>query len=139
MQNDLTASTKSMKNTCAYCQKELYGRSDQRFCNDNCRNTFNRQNRAQEKITEHENMPEILRIIKRNYELLKSSDRKALEENESIHMPVSDFKQLGIDSRFYTSTLIDSDGNTWYCIFERAYYIGDTYAYIKDFPQQAEV
>lgn len=139
MQNDLTASTKSMKNACAYCQKELHGRSDQRFCNDNCRNTFNRQKRAHEKITEHENMPEILRIIKRNYELLKSTNRNPMEENEGVFMSIGEFNNLGIDTRFYTSTVIDKDGLIWYCLFERGYRTDKTYAYLQDFPGQAKI
>jgi len=84
-------------------------------------------------------MPEILRIIKRNYELLKSLHRNAFQEDEFIHMPVADFKELGIDTRFYTSILTDNDGKTWNCIFERGYYLDQKHTYVQDFPQQAEI
>lgn len=139
MQKDLTANTKSMKNTCAHCQKELHGRSDQKFCNDNCRNTFNRHKRAADKIIEHKNMPEILRIIKRNYELLKSTNRHPMEENEGVFMPIGEFNNLGIDTRFYTSRVTDKDGEIWYCLFERGYRTDEKYAYLQDFPGQAKI
>jgi len=35
--------TENPDKTCENCGKSLYGRTDKRFCNDNCRNTYNRE------------------------------------------------------------------------------------------------
>lgn len=124
--------------TCAYCQKVLHGRSDQVYCNDHCRNTYNRNKRAAEKVEEHENTPEIFRIIKRNYEILKRGSGP-FEKNEGAFMKTSDFIGSGVNPKFFTSTTVDEHGQTWRCVFERCFSMGDEYTLFRDFPDQAEI
>jgi hypothetical protein len=47
--------------TCAECGKGLFGRTDKRFCNDTCRNGFNRKLRAEEKARDNANIPAIFK------------------------------------------------------------------------------
>lgn len=123
--------------TCHYCHKILHGRSDQQFCNDSCRNTFNRVKRKEEKIADHQNTPEILRIIKKNYEILKSHSKTPLID-QSLNLPSQTLIDEGLNPKFYTSSFTDDQGTEWKCIFERCYSMGHTQSVIQDFPEQAE-
>ena len=51
--------------SCENCGKPLFGRTDKRFCNDGCRNVFNRKKTAVLRGGDHENIPQIFRIIKK--------------------------------------------------------------------------
>jgi len=62
----------SAKTTCEECGKEIRGRSDKRFCDDVCRNNFNRKKRLAEQVIIPEEALEVVRAIKKNYRLLKS-------------------------------------------------------------------
>jgi len=122
--------------TCAYCQKPLHGRSDQ--VNDYCRNTYNRNKRAYEKIDPHPNAPEIFRIIKKNYEILKQGFPGQIEEKYYTVCDTEVFVNSGINLKFYTSSFESSD-KQWYCIFDRCYSINLEDTMIMDVPEQAEI
>ena len=53
---------------CENCGKEIKGRSDKRFCDDNCRNTFNHQ----KKIPDNEIMSPVINILKKNRGILSA-------------------------------------------------------------------
>lgn len=45
MRTDTKSNAESvMKRYCLFCNKELYGRPDKKFCHHNCRNTYNNKN-----------------------------------------------------------------------------------------------
>ena len=60
--------TKERKTYYENCGKEIKGRSDKRFCDDNCRNTFNHQ----KKIPDNEIMSPVINILKKNRSVLSS-------------------------------------------------------------------
>lgn len=62
----------SLKTTCDECGKEIRGRSDKKFCDDSCRNNFNRKKRLAEQVILPEEALQVIRTIKKNYRLLKS-------------------------------------------------------------------
>ncbi|MBS1504853.1 MAG: hypothetical protein JST32_22525 [Bacteroidetes bacterium] len=131
--------TGSDERYCEHCGKVLYGRTDQRFCNDTCRNTFNRNKSLQEKQAAHENLPEIFRIIKRNYEILKGLG--PLGPDEGILVEKGGVKDYGIDPRFFTSIYIDGD-QIWRFCFERGWWEPETEKggwEVRDRPGQAEI
>ena len=103
---------------CAYCGKPLFGRTDKRFCNDGCRNAFNRKKLAELKNKNHENLPEIFKIIKRNYEILKSFGE--IEDQCGIFDLDSNIKDQGINTNYFTSIYIDGD-TLWKFCFERGW------------------
>lgn len=125
--------------TCAYCKKVLHGRSDQVYCNDSCRNTYNRNKRAYEKINLHPNAAEIFRIIKKNYELLKQGFPGQIEEKYGTVCDTEVFVSSGINLKFYTSTFQSSDKQQWYCVFDRCYNINLETTTITDAREQAEI
>jgi predicted nucleic acid-binding Zn ribbon protein len=134
--NEIEASIKH----CQDCGKILHGRSDQRFCNDTCRNNFNRRKRKAEKIIPHENAAEIIRIIWKNYEILKNSYRHQMLTNEMIVFKGREhFIQSGINPKFFTSIHTDKNGLVWYCVFERCFTIGEEQGFVTDIPEQAKI
>jgi len=122
---------------CENCGKVLFGRTDKRFCNDTCRNTFNREKHLREKVKENENLPEILRIIKRNYQILQSMRHGPLEEGLQVYMPVKELIKEGFNFKYFTSIYEDEDG-LWRFCFERGWREVDEYFFIQDRPEQAE-
>jgi hypothetical protein len=132
----MPASLKPIGKTCEYCEKVLHGRVDMRFCNDTCRNQFNRRKRSQNKIHPHKNAADIVKIIKRNYEILKEGIPGQLREDEFIQCGTSELMQSGLNLKYYTGSF--SLGNQqWYCIFDRCYCISGDTTIIQDFPEQA--
>lgn len=113
--------------TCENCSKELFGRIDKRFCNDNCRNEFNRKKKQQEIQKANESMPEILKIIKKNYEILLSYG--AIDENTEFVVSKDNLLQKGFNFRFFTS--YDSINEYHFC-FERGWCDLEGTIYIKE-------
>jgi len=133
-------SVKGQGKHCENCGKAfLSGRTDRRFCNDGCRNNFNRNKRAQEQIRQHENLPEIFRIIKKNYESLKENCPKALDHDENVFLNAKEFLKTSFNPKFFTSVHTNPNGEIWYCCFELGFRIGEEYAFIRHFPEQAIV
>lgn len=105
--------------SCENCGKELYGRIDKRFCNDNCRNEFNRRKKQLEAQNQHDNLPEILKIIKNNYAILKSYG--PLEDTRSfIEVERNELVSKGFNFKFFTSTTTYHQDEYKFC-FERGW------------------
>lgn len=130
-----------ISNHCEFCNKPLHGRSDQRFCNDTCRNTFNRNIRKAERIPPHPNTREIFEILKKNYQILKKDSHPGVIVDQNGHQryDIADFYATGININFFTSIYIDENGDTWYCVFDRGYFMDYEQAIVKDFPKQADI
>lgn len=123
---------------CVNCGRAIHhGRSDRRFCNDGCRNTFNWNKRENEKVQQHENLPEILKIIKRNYELLQSYYHGTIEADTAVRIKTESFLTGGFNPKFFTS-IKKIHGETWRFCFERGFIIGEKYCYVRDEHSQAE-
>ena len=102
---------------CAECGKDLKGRTDQRFCNDDCRNKFNRLKRQTEKTLGQLNQKEIIAIIKNNYDILR---KRGVPEKGVTISDAWSIRSIGINPRFYTS-MFGENGETWYCCFDFAW------------------
>ena len=124
--------------SCLDCGKPLKGRSDKRFCNDSCRNNFNGRKRRDEQVRLNEQTPEIFRIIKKNYQLLKACKPPQLDSNGYIFGPLSEMLELGFDPKFCTSVL-ERDGETWKFCFECGFRISEGYIAMAEHPEQAAI
>lgn len=134
-----TPKTHSGKN-CEYCDQILHGRSDQRFCNDTCRNSYNRKTRAMEKTPMHPNAKAIFDIIKKNYELLKQALPGTVQDGETRLLDEHVFFACGINTRYFTSTHTDKDGILWYCVFDRCYsVVHGSFVMVRDMPDQTDI
>lgn len=121
--------------TCENCGKALFGRTDKRFCHDSCRNEFNRKKRAAEQIAEYENLPEILKIIKRNHEILKTYKLEQSDPGDTITVSRSELLNKGYHFKFFTSLGMYMKGKIWkfcfdYGIKEGSYSLADHYCEI---------
>lgn len=130
-----------ISDNCAFCNKPLHGRSDQRFCNDTCRNTYNRNIRKAERVSPHHNTKQIFEIIKKNYEILKKNSHPdvIVDHNRHQYYDINDFYATGINTKFITSIYVDETGDSWNCVFDRGYYMDFEQVIVKDFPEQAEM
>lgn len=109
---------KEKEKHCEECGKPLFGRTDKRFCNDTCRNTFNREKAAREAVKAHENLPEIFRAIKNNYEILQTYGLHKLRKDEFRYTATKELLDQGFHFKFFTSQYIDSKGTRYNCCFE---------------------
>lgn len=80
--------------SCLQCGESLFGRSDKKFCNDFCRNTYN-NNLNKENV-------EVIRItnnkLKKNHKILRS-----LAETKKSSITRSELELLGFDFNLVTS------------------------------------
>ncbi|MBB6271841.1 hypothetical protein HDF26_002298 [Pedobacter cryoconitis] len=102
---------------CENCGKPLFGRADKRFCNDSCRNNFNRIKHNQQKDRGQLPNPEIFQIIKHNYEILSSYKSLKLDEGIIQFVERDELIRKGYHFKFFTSIYQDNDGRIWkYCL-----------------------
>jgi hypothetical protein len=120
---------------CENCGRELYGRTDKRFCNDNCRNEFNRRKKQEELAKTNESMPEILKVIRRNYEILLSYGE--IESGTEIFVKKIALEEKGFNFKFYTS--VDFNNEQYRFCFERGWKEVDGTVYIRDDLGQAAI
>src|SRR5690606_30224880 len=96
---------------CEECGKVLRGRSDKRFCNDGCRNNFNRKRRQVLIDQVPQNYREIFKVIKSNYLILCEYYPSAYKE-EAIYR--EELENRGFNFKFLTSIHYVGD-LTWRC------------------------
>jgi len=126
------------KKRCENCGEQIVGRTDKRFCDTYCKNTFNSNRRKAEAIELHENADEILKIIKRNYEILKSYQKAKFIEGETIYFKKEDLEKDGVNQNFFTSIWIDRD-QIWKFCFERGWMISGDFCYVTDRDEQIQI
>lgn len=102
---------------CENCEKPLFGRADKRFCNDSCRNNFNRIKRNQQKHKDPLPNSEVFQIIKRNYEILSSYNTIKFGEGAIKYVARDELIRKGYHFKFFTSIYLDPEGHLWkYCL-----------------------
>ena len=103
-----------LEKKCPECGSRYHGRSDKKFCSDYCRSTFNNRNK-----------PESLEYVKRVNKILRRN-RKILDElNESgtKRAVLSHLQLRGFNFNYFTSMLVNSQGETFYYCYDHAYSI----------------
>ncbi|WP_448104343.1 hypothetical protein [Pedobacter panaciterrae] len=124
---------------CENCGKPLAGRTDKRFCHDGCKNTFSRVKKQAEQVAEHENLPEIFRIIKRNYELINTSNLPKENEEFLYYDDMSGLLAQGFKSKSFTSVFTDENVKTWHCIFDVGFHLDGKFMEVGWLPKQVEI
>lgn len=102
-----------MKRKCLYCQEEFEGRSDKRFCCDQCRNAYNNQNK---KIHE-QFILDINKILRKNRMVLHQLNPIGRSTIRKEYM-----LKLGFDFQFYTHTYTTKNNNTYRFCYEYGYF-----------------
>lgn len=101
-----------MKRNCLLCNESFVGRSDKKFCSDQCRNAYNNQNKKQhEQFIMHVN-----RILRKNRMILHQLGPvgKSTVRREYLD-------KLGFDFQFYTHTYTTKNNNTYRFCYEYGY------------------
>lgn len=101
-----------MEKYCLECNKPLMGRSDKKFCDELCRNSFN--NRVNGKTTN---------LIRRVNSILRKNRRILLEFNPGGKASVNKGKLLeaGFNFDYYTNTYTTKKGATYYFCYDQGY------------------
>jgi len=103
----------SVEKVCLECGKDIYGRSDKRFCDDACRNAYNNKlNSDQTNMVRNVN-----NILRKNRRILL----EALSGEGMIKIQREKLKRLGFDFKFHTHTFSNNKGQTYSFIYETGY------------------
>lgn len=97
---------------CEYCDKELFGRSDKKYCNDECRNKANSNKRKRESWGDDKHIYEITRDLKRNRTILKSTGA-FLDETKIVTRGW--LLDKGYNFEYYTNILHTKKGDYHFC------------------------
>jgi hypothetical protein len=101
---------------CLCCNKNLRGRSDKKFCDDACRNSYNNQQKAKSSYSNY------IRNI--NNTLLKN--RRILQDilpadKKTANTTGDKLLQKGFVFKYHTHTYSTREGNTYYYCYDYGY------------------
>lgn len=102
---------------CLECGDVLRGRSDQKYCNDQCRNAYNNKLLGADNNT----IRRINRILRKNHLILSklNPDGKAtISKNELI--------TNGFDFNYFTNIYTTRSGRIYYFCYDKGYAMLDT-------------
>ena len=113
-----------MERQCLDCGANLKGRSDKKFCDDQCRSNFN--NRAKAGI--NTSMKPVNSILRKNHAILS----KLCPENK-IKIKKDELLKNGFNPDYHTHLLQTQNGNTYYFCYEYGVLRlkGDIYLVVK--------
>ncbi len=108
----MTLSILDMKQKCINCGDTFVGRSDKKFCGDQCRNSYNNKIKR-----EHEKLIlDINKILRRNRKILKTfnPEGKTIIRREYL-------EKLGFDFRYHTHNYKTKNNNDYKFCYEYGY------------------
>lgn len=98
---------------CKECQKMLLGRSDKKFCDDGCRNSFNnRKNSENNRFVKSINT-----VLRKNRNILHS----LVPDNGKTSVNERTLKVLGFDFEHFTNVFENRTGNIYKFCYEYGY------------------
>lgn len=109
---------------CLECGKPVYGRIDKKFCDDQCRNTFNNKQNSDS----NNYVRNVHNILRRNRRILEE-----LNPNGKSKATRTKLTEKGFDFNYHTSTYTTKAGATYYFCYEYGYLPieGDHFALVK--------
>lgn len=103
-------------NTCLNCGEVIKGRSDKKFCDDQCRNAYNNQIRKDVNNV----MRNTHNTLRKNYRILQK-----LNPNGKQITTQQQLAQSGFNFRYFTSQYTTKTGNQYNYIYDLGYIIHD--------------
>ena len=100
--------------TCQTCHKPIRGRSDKKFCNDYCRNTFNNNLKA----SANNLVRNINNSLGKNRRILESLFEK---EEEITKTTKQKLLEKGFQFKFFTHTYTNKRGNVYFFCYDLGY------------------
>ena len=108
----------SQNRLCLSCSKPVKGRSDKKFCDDYCRNSFN--NRL--KCDDGPLVRTINNILARNRRILASTIKPP---EETARATKSRLLEKGFSFRYFTHTYVNKKGTTYFFCYDHGYFLQD--------------
>jgi len=102
-----------MLRTCLYCQEPVKGRSDKKFCDDNCRNSYN--NQLNSDSTNY--VRNINNTLRKNRRILEDLN----PEGKATKVLKSKLLMYGFDFNFHTNITTTKAGATYVFCYEHGY------------------
>lgn len=97
---------------CLECESQLYGRKDQKFCSDYCRNTYN--NRLNE--DSNKQVRRINNILRKNRRILSKLNPKGKKTVEGIVLA-----EEGFNFHYYTNIYTTKKGSQYFFCYDQGY------------------
>ncbi len=113
-----------MASTCLDCGEKLIGRSDKKFCNDSCRNSYNNlMNRDVNKL-----MRNTHNALRKNYRILQKLNPKDKSKTSRDTL-----LKMGFSFSYITSVYTTKSGTTYFFVYDQGYLPleNDFYALVK--------
>ena len=98
--------------TCLSCGKPILGRSDKKFCDDQCRNSYN--NQLNSDSTNY--VRNINNILRKNRRILEESN-----VDGKTKISKSKLLERGFNFNYFTSILTTKSGKTYHFCYEHGY------------------
>jgi hypothetical protein len=115
------------KSYCLYCNKVLRGRSDKKFCDDNCRNAYNNQL----KKDEDKAYRKIDKSLKKNRRILK----QILGESKTRSVTEKQLLQKGFEFRHHTHHFLTRNGDEYLFCYDYGWLPRkDKFMIVKEIP-----
>ena len=101
-----------MKKNCTECGDQFIGRSDKRFCSDQCRTSHhNKQNSDSNNF-----MRNINNILRKNRRILAALNPKGKSKVSKVEL-----LDLGFKFSYFTNQYITKSGNVYHFCYEQGY------------------
>jgi hypothetical protein len=97
---------------CLECSQKLTGRRDQKFCSDQCRNSYN--NRLNEDTSSY--VRRINSILRRNRRILIMLNPSGKRTVDAITLA-----EEGFNFHYFTNTYTTRKGNTYFFCYDQGY------------------
>jgi hypothetical protein len=102
-----------MSQNCINCDASIIGRSDKKFCCDQCRNSFNNKiKRQNEKL-----ILDINKTLRRNRKILQQFNPEGKTTIRTEYL-----LKLGFDFRYFTHTYTTKNNNEYRFCYEYGYF-----------------
>ena len=99
---------------CLNCSKVIKGRTDKKFCDDYCRNTYNNQLKA----TSNNFVRNVNNALGKNRRILESFFKK---NDETTRASKEKLLMKGFQFKFITHTYTNKKGNVYYFCYDIGY------------------
>jgi predicted nucleic acid-binding Zn ribbon protein len=109
-------SIQSPSQYCLYCDKQVKGRSDKKFCGDNCRGLYNYALNCDVAVV----MRKINITLRRNRKILQSFVPNPIASKE---VEIDSLLSEGFSFLYHTHVQKDKAGNTLYYCYDVGYFL----------------
>lgn len=113
-----------MQKNCLECGEKIVGRTDKKFCDDACRNSYNNKvNKDRRNIVRNTN-----NWLRKNYRILEQ-----LNPDQKTKVSRSRLTEKGFDFNYFTSIYTTKAGTVYYFVYDQGYLPleGDYFAIVK--------